>query len=122
MAGGTMGSTGRIIVEASGTVTGSAGAKTIRFDFGSQNVWITASETGTDDWSVRAVISNTATNAQRIQFEGSSHNGITMNHAGYLTATIDTTASVTIRCRVQLANGSDTVTQTKFEIMVQQIT
>ena len=122
MTGGTMGSTGRVIVEAAGTVTGSAGNKTIQLDFGGTNIWTSGSVAGTSDWFVRAIVSNTATGTQRISIEASAHNATTMNAADYLAAAVDTTASVTIRCRVTLANGADTVTQTKFEIQVQQLT
>ena len=122
MTGGTMGATGRIIVEAAGTVTGSAGSKTIQLFFGATGIWTTGVLAGTNDWLVRATISNTATGAQRIVIEASRHDGNTYNAVEYTAAAIDTTASVDITCKVTLANSGDTVTQTKFEIQVQQIT
>ncbi len=120
MTGGTMGATGRLVIEAAGTVTGAAGAKTIQLFFGATSIFTTTSLTGTGDWFIRAIISNTATGAQRISTQASTHSS-TAIIADYITAAIDTTASVTIRCRVTLADAGDTVTQTKYEIQVQQI-
>ena len=119
--GGTIGATGRLIVEATGTITGSAGNKTIQMKFGTLVVRTTGSVAGTGEWLIKATISNTATNAQRINVITSSHASTTII-GDYLTGTIDTTANQDIKITGTLANSADTITQTKFEIQVQQIT
>ncbi len=122
MTGGTMGSTGRVVIEVAGTVTGAAGAKRILLEFGSGNsTWNSGNITGTSDWFARVIVSNTATNAQRTTIEASSHDAATMNVVDTVTSSEDTTANVTIRVLVTLADGADAVTQTKFEVQVQQI-
>lgn len=116
----TMGTTGRLIIEATGTVTGSAGSKTIQLDFGATTVFTTGLLAGTGDWFVRVIVSNTATGSQRLTTEANTHNSTTLI-GNYTSMAVDTTASVTIRCRVTLADAADTVTQTKFEIQTQQV-
>lgn len=120
--GNTIGQTGSIEVLACGTVTGAAGNKTIKLYFGGTAIITTATAAGTADWMLRARISNTATNAQRIFVEWSDHQSATNFNKDYTTLAIDTTSAVVVKVAAECANGADTVTQTMFEVQLQQIT
>ena len=120
--GGTIGATGGFYFLAVGIVTGTAGNKTIDVDFGSTNIFTTGSVGGAADWFIEGWIFNTATNAQRILTKTSTHNSLSNFAMNYNTASIDTTASQTLRVRVTLANGADTVNQTMWNVFVVQIT
>ena len=120
--GGTIGSTGMLIVEAAGTITGSAGNKTIKMKFGSTTLSDTGAGTGAFDWWLRVAITNTATNAQRVLMTLSDHTSSGDFLMDYITASEDTTASVTVKVTGQLTNAADTITQTMFNIYVIQIT
>ncbi|KKK47606.1 hypothetical protein LCGC14_3153520, partial [marine sediment metagenome] len=52
----------------------------------------------------------------------SDNSATTHDDSNYGTASIDTTANQTIRVRVTLANGADTVTQTIGDVFIVQIT
>ena len=120
--GGTMGATGLILSYAAGTITGTAGTKTIRMDFGATTIATITHAAGTTlDWSITAKISNTATGAQRIEVWRTADDGLAVVF-DYSTAAIDTTANVTHKVTAQLGASGDTVTQTKFETYVNQIT
>lgn len=121
--GGTIGATGRLIVEAAGAIANAAGTKRIRMLFGATAIYDTTAQAGTADWWVRAVISNTATGAQRISVTASDHTSATaLTQKDYTTAAIDTTANVILKLVGTPAGAADTITQTKFEVEVQQIT
>lgn len=119
--GGTIGATGSIEVMACGTITGAAGNKTLKLYFGATAIITSATAAGTADWMLRARISNTATGAQRILTEWSDHQSATNYNQDYITAAIDTTSSVIVKVTGECANGADTITQTMFEVQVQQI-
>lgn len=112
-----VGATGSLIVHAAGTITNSGGgAKTIKLYFGATAI-VTVSRTGSNaqDWQIIARISNTATGAQRISAQYSTTDATTLTF-DYTTAAIDTTANVTCKVTGTLADGTDTITQTMFEI------
>lgn len=118
----TIGATGSIEFLAAGTVTGAADTKRIRAYFGGTLIYDSAAATGTSDWVVRGRISNTASGAQRILIEARSHNGTSgYNYVDYITTAIDTTASAILKVTGEATNAADTVTQTMFEVQVQQI-
>ena len=122
IAGGTIGATGELRFFAAGTITGSAGNKTISALFGSDTLMDTGAIAGTADWFVEAYIINTATDAQRILVKWSTHANATNFNMDYVTGTQDTTASVNLRIKITLANGGDTVTATLFNAYIVQIT
>ena len=119
---GTIGATGLILSYASGTITGTAGTKTIRMVFGSTTIAVVTHSAGTTlDWSITAKISNTATGAQRIEIWKTADDGLAMVF-DYTTSAIDTTASVTHKVTAQLGAAGDVISQAKFEVYVNQIT
>ena len=120
--GATIGATGQIHFLFAGTVTGTAGNKTIDVDFGATNILTMGSVAGAADWYMEGWIINTATGAQRILTRWSDNSATTHDDSNYGTASLDTTGNLTLRARVTLANGGDTVTQTIGEVMVLQIT
>lgn len=122
MSGGTMDTAGAIWVFAAGTITNSGGGqKDVRLYFGGTAIGtVTRTGANAQDWSLIAKISNTATNAQRIEVWYITTDALTVSF-DYTTLAIDTTASVTVKVTGDLANTADTITQTKFEIFVVQI-
>ena len=118
MPANTMGATGSLHIIAAGTTTGANDTKTMRLDFGATTLATVALASGAStDWAFDAWISNTATGAQRVIvrfFEGTA----TLEGVDYITAAIDTTASVTIRVSGQLGGASDTITQTMFSVFL----
>ena len=111
-----MGTTGAIEIEAWGTVTGSEGTKRIRLYFGATAIVDTKAVSGTADWYIKALVLNTATNAQRCGVTWSDPVNATNHNKDYVTAAIDTTAGVTVKCTGTLGNTGDTITQTIFSI------
>lgn len=120
--GGTIGSTGSIEVLAAGTITGAGGNKTLKLYFGGTAIITSATAAGTSDWMLRARISNTASSAQRIFVEWSDHQSATNFNKDYTTLAIDTSANAILKVTGECANGADVITQTMFEVQLQQIT
>jgi hypothetical protein len=120
--GNTIGATGSVEVLAVGTITGAAGTKRIKIYFGATAIVDTLASAGTSDWLLRARISNTATGAQRCLAEFSDHTNATNYTKDYITAAIDTTASVILKVTGECANGADLVTETMLEIDIVQRT
>lgn len=121
LTGGTMTGTGWVDIYASGTITGTAGTKTIQLYFGATSIaTITHAAGTTEDWFFRARVNNTATNAQRIDIIKTVDDGNALQY-DYTTAAIDTTSNVTVKATVTLGNTGDTVTQTKFNVYVVQV-
>ncbi len=119
--GGTIGTTGAIHVIAAGAITGTAGTKTIKLDWGSVTIGtVTAASGSTSNWLFDVWIFNTATGAQRIT--GLVYEGTTIDEMIRTSGSQDTTASVTLKCTAQLGNGGDTVTQTIFNVDIIQRT
>jgi|SRR5690348_8096121 len=118
----TIGATGCLHVIASGTITGSAGNKNIKFVFGGTTVSSTGSIAGTANWLFDVWIFNTATNAQRILVILKDHSTATAFSYGYATTAIDTTSDQVLKITGTLINGADTITQSAFDVFVCQIT
>jgi hypothetical protein len=121
--GGTITETGGLLIFAAGTITNSAGgAKTVRLKLGATTVG-TVSRTGANaqDWFFLAQVSNTANNAQRWSVLFSTTDATTTSF-DYTTSAIDTASNATLEVTGQLANGSDSITQTMFNVFVSQIT
>ncbi len=108
-----LGTTGGVKILAAGTKTGSNGNKTIKLYFGTTSWTMCAAANNTNDWRVEAEICNTATNAQRASWIG--WDGATPLQ-GYETATIDTTAAITLKITGECADPNDVVTQTMWLI------
>lgn len=119
--GGTITGTGLIDAYACGTISLTNGTKTIKMYFGGTAIATITDAAGTTlDWSIRAKISNTATNAQRIEIWRTADDGSAIVF-DYTTLAIDTTSNTILKCTAQLGSGSDTVTQNKFEIFIAQV-
>lgn len=121
--GGTIGATGCLHVYAAGTITNAVNnTKTVRLYLGSTAI-ATVSRTAANaqDWLMYAVISNTAAATQRIGVLFSTADAVTVSF-DYITAAIDTASNQTLEVTGQLtAAGDNTITQTKFEVFVSQI-
>lgn len=121
MTGGTMGATGAILIFAAGTITGTNGQKDVDLYFGGSVIaTIVRSAATTNDWTFICKISNTSASVQRIEVWKSTDSAATMSF-DYTTAAIATASNQIIKVTGECANGSDTVSQTKFEIFVVQI-
>jgi len=117
----TIGGTGGFHVYACGTLTGTAGTKTMRLKFGATTLaTITQAAGTTGDWYFEAWCMNTATNAQRwfIQRNG---NDLLTSTFDYTTSTEDTTANKTLAVTGQLGAAGDTVTATVIDVFLVQI-
>lgn len=117
-----LGTTGAFIVLAAGTLTGTAGTKTIRLKLGSTTVsTITQAAGTTSDWYFAAFCVNTATNAQRWFILRNTDDALT-SAFDYATSSIDTTSNRNVLVTGQLGNSGDTVSCTMFDLMLIQIT
>lgn len=105
--------TGGIRLRAAGTISGTAGTKTVKLYFGA-SAWTVMTQGADDnfDWLVEAEIYNTATNAQRIFWKRVEDYGST--DMGYETAAIDTTANVTVKLTGECSDAGTTITQTMW--------
>ena len=114
----SMGLTRGIEIFAAGTITNvNGGNKTITIDWGGQKYTaIAETGAGANDWQLYAVIYNTATNAQRIWWQGTESDGTLLQ--GYETAAIDTTATATVKVTGECADAGDTITQTMWIVKV----
>lgn len=118
----TVSSTGMLRVLATGTVTGTAGGKTIVLTFGGSTIaTVTTASATTTGWTIDAYMVNTATNAQRWLIY-QNVNDLTTIKFVYTTSAIDTTASQTLNIQGTTANAGDTITQSLFDVFVCQIT
>jgi len=110
-----LGTTKGLRIKAAGTITGSNDAKVIKLYFGASS-WTVISEAAgdTNDWQIDAVIYNTTATAQRVSWNGLESDGT--ETSGYETATITTTAAVTLKLTGECTNGSDTITQTMWDV------
>ena len=117
LAANTLGTTGGLRITSWGTVTGSAGTKRVRAYFGATAIGDTTAVSGTADWFFETVLRNDgATNAQEILVRWASPLNATNHNTDRITAAIDTTAGVTIKCTGTLGNTGDTITQTALLI------
>lgn len=120
--GATIGATGSIHVMASGGTTGTTDTKTIKFFFGSTNIGTVSIAGGSASaWAFDVWIYNTATGAQRIFYR--AYEGVaTLESIKNTSSSIDTTASVTVKCTATLGGTTDTITQSTFNIDIVQRT
>ena len=123
----SIGATGGLHAHAAGSITGTAGNRTIRIYFGGSSFGtFVINAANNDNWIVDIWIYNTATNAQRIMVRFVNANpstGVVDNHyASYTTSSKDTTSNQTLKLTGQLANSGDTLTQSIFDVYVVQIT
>ena len=123
--GGTMTATGCIYIFAAGNTSGGASTKTVKLILGTTNILsIAGLASGTNVWELRARISNTASNAQRVSAfltYGGSNAAVTVYGNGYGTGTEDTATNLTLKTTGTLANAGDTMANTVFEVFVAQI-
>lgn len=110
----TMGASGSLVVSGGGTITGVAGNKTIKLYFGATSWSICAAAGDAGDWQFEAVVTNTATNAQRINLRAWRNGALV--YSGYETTAVDTTGDVEVKVTGECADGGDTITQTLFSL------
>ncbi len=127
LTGGTLTSTGGIYIISAGTTTSTNSTKDIKLYFGSVLVpTLQVPQANTDDWLIEAWVFNTTTTAQKYitKAQRAVIAGGTVTFTGNMfgSSTEDTTANVTIKTTATLANGSDTITQTMFDVFIIQIT
>ncbi len=97
---------GGLKITAAGTKTGGNGNKVIKLVFGATSITFHDAQNNTNDWRLEATIVNTATNAQKITWV--AWDGATVEQ-GYDTASIDTTAAVTLAIEATCTNASDNI-------------
>ena len=120
--GGTIGATGALLILAAGTVTGTNDTKTIDLQFGSSTLAsFTHNAAAVNDWMFAVLMVNTTTSAQRTIII-KNVNSLSTLQTDYLATSQDTTANRTLRVTVTLANGSDSVTQTMWNVFQVNIT
>lgn len=118
----TIAATGGIRIIACGTLTGTAGTKTIRLKFGATTLaTITQGAGTTSDWFVDAWCFNTSAAAQR-WFVQRNGNDLLTSTFDYITSAEDTGATKTLALTGQLGNANDTITAGIFDVLVIQIT
>lgn len=121
--GGTIGSTGVMVIEAHGTIsTVTNSTKTIKLYFGS-TVIATVSRTAANaqDWFIRAVVRNRSASVQEISVIYSTTDAATLSF-DTTTATEDTSTNLNLKTTGEyVTTGDGTVNQNAFEANVQQI-
>ncbi len=108
-----LGGKGRLKVSASGTKSGSAGNKTIKLYFGASSWTVLAAINTTTDWYLDVEIYNTNAASQRIRWK--LIDGSTV-YQGYETASIDTSASITVKLTGECANSGDNISSTIWSV------
>jgi hypothetical protein len=110
-----MGAAGqKLIVRATGTKTGGAGNKTIKFYLGATSYSVFPAANDTLAWAIEAEIYTTASTAQVLFIKGYQNN--TLVYAKHDTAAIDLTVTTTMKLTGECANGADTITQTLWDV------
>ena len=120
---GAIGATGGLHVIAAGTITNvGSGAKDIKLYLGA-TVIATVSRTAANaqDWQIEAWCFNTAANAQRWKVVFSTADAVTLS-GDYTTSAIDTASTQTLKLTGDLADATDTITQTIFTVFLVQVT
>lgn len=122
IAANTIGSTGGFHLLIAGSLTGAAGAKTIRLKLGATTIaTITDGAATVTDWFFDVWCYNTATGAQRWSVQRVTNDLLTSSY-DYTTSALDTTANQTLAVTGQLGNVADTITATMFDLHIIQIT
>lgn len=112
-----LGRYGAVRARAVGTITGTAGTKTIRVYFGTTSALATinVASGATSTWAVEIDIYNdAATNAQRIFVRG--YEAAALDDLQYATASQDTTQDKAIAVKGQLGDGSDSIVGTMWHV------
>jgi len=102
---------GGISVYASGTVTGAAGDKTIKFYFGSEVVSVFPAGALTTSWQLEVKVWNITTGAQALFWRLTVDGAPATVNSGVVYPLEDTTADVTIKLTGECANAGDTILQ-----------
>lgn len=123
IAGNTIGPTGAIHIVAAGTLTGISQPKSISISFGGTSlVTIAYAAPDTGKWFFDIWGWNTATNSQRWLISRCvGTGGSVVGQESRNTSVIDTTASQVLSVKYDNAGGTDTATQTMFDVSIVQI-
>ncbi len=119
--GGTIGSTGTLVISAAGDITNSAsGAKTIKLKFGATTL-ATISRTGANaqDWQIFITMSSSSTTSHRAMVLSSVTDAITIQ-GDSIQPTDDSSGALTLAVTAELANGSDTIRIFSLDVLVMQ--
>ena len=121
--GGTIGETGGLLVVAAGTITNTgSGQKDIRLYLGATTIaTVTRTAANAQDWLIVAWCFNTSASAQRWVVQYSTSDAATLT-GDYTTSAIDTASTQTLKVTGDLADATDTITQTAFDVFLVQIT
>lgn len=121
IAANAIGPTGALHIIVAGTVTGVAGAKTMRIKYAGTTLGTILYGAGvTNMWMFETLLFNTSNTTQRILNRQVDNTGVSVI-AGYSTPSVDTTQNQLITITGQLGNVADTITATLFDIFVVQI-
>jgi hypothetical protein len=97
-----------------GSVTGTAGTKTIRLKFGSATVSAVSEAAGaTANWRIEVWIFNSAS-ASSQKGNVLSHEGTAIEEQNRFGASVDTTVDFFVKLTGQLADGTDSITTDFF--------
>ena len=108
---------GCIKVFASGTVTGSAGNKTIKLYFGATAVTVFPAAALTGSWQLEARIQNATAGAQSLDWKFTVNGAPATVSGGQSYPLIDTTVDVTVKLTGECANGADTIDQVSWSVV-----
>lgn len=106
---GTLGANGQVDIVALWSHTNSANNKTLRVKFGGTNFMAVVTTTTGVDQTYTRIANRGVTNSQ-IGFIAASSTGFSAIAGSNVTASVDTTADVTLLITGQLALGSETIT------------
>jgi len=115
--GGYLGKSGGIRILATGTITGTNDAKTVKIYFGAKAMTVVSAAAGdATEWRAEAwVFNNGNTSVQRIHFEGIESDGTRLVDY-FTTSAIDTTSDISIKLTGECANAGDVISQKTFLI------
>jgi hypothetical protein len=112
--GNSLGANGGMHILAVGSVTGTAGTKTIRLKFGSATVSAVSEAAGaTANWRIEVWIFNSAS-ASSQKGNVLSHEGTAIEEQNRFGASVDTTVDFFVKLTGQLADGTDSITTDFF--------
>lgn len=118
----TIGATGGLRIIACGSLTGTAGTKTLRLKLGTTTIaTITQGAGTTSDWFFDAWCFNVSATSQR-WFVQRNGNDVLTSSFDYTTSGEDTSATKTLAVTGQLGSAADSITLSVFDVFVIQIT
>ena len=122
IAANTIGATGGFHVLICGSLTGTAGTKTMRLKFGATTIATISDAAGTSsDWFFEGWCFNSGTGNQRWYTQRNGNDVLTSSF-DYTTSAEDTTANKTLAVTGQLGATGDTITATMMDVFIVQIT